>query len=508
MGEQMASLLRMEGITKRFPGVVANRAVDLEVATGEVHGLLGENGAGKTTLMNILYGLLQPDEGRIEIEGQPVTIRSPREALAHGIGMVHQHFMLVPDMTVTENVALGLSSSRPPLSRLKGVSARVRELSKRYGLKVEPEERIEDLSVGMQQRVEILKLLYRGTKLLVLDEPTSVLTPLEWQELSGVLRSLVEEGRSAIFISHKLEELLSVADRCTVLRDGSVVGTVPVGEADKATLARMMVGREVLLRVERPILKPGDPVLEVEDLSLVDQRGRARLTNLTFAVHEREVLGVAGVDGNGQHELVETLIGLRRPTEGRIRINGQDVPHLTPRAFSARSGAVIPADRQRAGLALDLPVTDNLMMREVGREPFTHRGILSLGPIMEHCDRLVAEYDIRTPSTSVRMRQLSGGNQQKTVLARELHRRPKLLVASQPSRGLDVGAMEYVYGRLLEHKKVGGATLLISTELDEILSLSDRIAVMVDGRFLRILDSADVDPEVLGLLMAGEEVPA
>jgi len=508
MEEQMATLLRMEGITKRFPGVVANRDVDLQVVTGEVHGLLGENGAGKTTLMNILYGLLQPDEGRIEIEGQPVTIRSPRDAMAHGIGMVHQHFMLVPDMTVAENVALGLPSSRPPLSRLRGVSTKVRDLSRRYRLRVDPNDRIEDLSVGMQQRVEILKVLYRGAKLLVLDEPTSVLTPQEWQELSAVMRSLVEEGRSAVFISHKLDELLSVADRCTVLRDGSVVGTVPVSEADKATLARMMVGREVLLRVERPILEPGDPVLQVDDLSLMDDRGRARLSSLTFAVHEREILGVAGVDGNGQHELVETLIGLRRPTDGRILINGQYVPHLTPREFSARSGAVIPADRQRAGLALDLPLADNLMMREVGRQPFTQRGILALGPIMEHCDRLVAEYDIRTPSTGVLMKQLSGGNQQKTVLARELHRRPKLLIASQPTRGLDVGAMEYVYRRLLEHKKEGGATLLISTELEEILSLSDRIAVMVDGRFLRILDSAEVDPEVLGLLMAGQEVPA
>jgi ABC-type uncharacterized transport system ATPase subunit len=286
------------------------------------------------------------------------------------------------------------------------------------------------------------------------------------------------------------------------------VGTVPVFEADKATLARMMVGREVLLRIERPMLEPGNPVLEVEGLSLVDERGRTRLSDLTFAVHEREILGVAGVDGNGQHELVETLIGLRKPTDGRIQIDGHYVPQLTPREFAVRSGAVIPADRHRAALALDLPVTDNLMMREVGREPFTQHGILALGPIMEHCDRLVAEYDIRTPSAAVRMRQLSGGNQQKAVLARELHRRPRLLIASQPTRGLDVGAMEYVYRRLLDHKKEGGGTLLISTELDEILSLSDRIAVMVDGRFLRILDAAEVDPEVLGLLMAGQDVPA
>ena len=504
----MPPLLQMTGITKRFPGVVANLDVHLEVQRGDVHGLLGENGAGKTTLVNILYGLLQPDEGEIQIDGQPVTIKAPREAMTHGIGMVHQHFMLIPDMTVAENVALGLKSARPPLSRLRDVSTKVRELSRRYRLKVDPEEKIEDLSVGMQQRVEILKLLYRGAQLLILDEPTSVLTPPEWEELSGVLRSLVEEGRSAIFITHKLDELLSVADRCTVLRDGAVVGTVEVAGSNKPILARMMVGREVVLRVERPILEPGEPVLEARDISLVDERGKPRLKDLTFVVREREVLGVAGVDGNGQHELVEVLTGMRRATTGEISISGRPVPALSPREFADRSGAVIPADRQHTGLALDLSLMENLMMREFGEPPFTQRGVLSLGRMRDRSDTLVADYDIRTPNVMVRMRQLSGGNQQKTVLARELTRSPKLLIASQPTRGLDVGAMEYVYGRLIEHKRAGGATLLISTELDEILSLSDRIAVMVEGRFLRILDAGDVDPEVLGLLMAGEAVPA
>jgi ABC-type uncharacterized transport system ATPase subunit len=504
----MPPLLRMTGITKRFPGVVANQGVDLEVRRGEVHGLLGENGAGKTTLVNILYGLLQPDEGQVEVDGAPVAIRSPREAMTLGIGMVHQHFMLVPDMTVAENVALGLKSTRPPLARLGDVSARVMELSRRYHLKVEPNDMIEDLSVGMQQRVEILKLLYRGAQLLILDEPTSVLTPPEWQELSGVLRSLVDEGRSAIFITHKLDELLSVADRCTVLRDGAVVGTVDVAGSSKATLARMMVGREVVLRVERPLLDPGDPVLAVRDLSLIDDRGKPKLEGLSFVVREREILGVAGVDGNGQHELVEVLVGMRQPTSGEISIGGRRAPGLTPREFAERSGAVIPADRQHTALALDLSLMENLMMREFGDRPYTERGILSLGAMRDRAEDLVADYDIRTPNVLVRMRQLSGGNQQKTVLAREFTRSPKLLIASQPTRGLDVGAMEYVYQRLLEHKKGGGATLLISTELDEILSLSDRIAVIVEGRFLRILDADDVDPEVLGLLMAGEAVPA
>jgi general nucleoside transport system ATP-binding protein len=503
----MAPLLEMTGITKRFPGVVANHDIHLDVRRGEVHGLLGENGAGKTTLVNVLYGLLQPDEGQITFDGDPVTIKTPREAMTLGIGMVHQHFMLVPDMTVAENVALGLKSGRPPLARLGDVSSRVWELSRRYRLRVNPDDMIEDLSVGMQQRVEILKLLYRGAQLLILDEPTSVLTPPEWEELSGVLRSLVEEGRSAIFITHKLDELLSVADRCTVLRDGAVVGTVDVAGSNKATLARMMVGREVVLRVERPVLEPGEPVLEVRHLSLVE-RGAPKLEELSFTVREREILGVAGVDGNGQHELVEVLIGMRPPTAGEIAIGGQPVPGLTPRGFADRSGAVIPADRQHTALALDLSLMENLMMREFGDAPYTQRGILSLGAMRERSDELVDDYDIRTPSVLVRMRQLSGGNQQKTVLAREFTRSPKLLIASQPTRGLDVGAMEYVYRRLLEHKKGGGATLLISTELDEILSLSDRIAVMVEGRFLRILEAAEVDPEVLGLLMAGEEVPA
>jgi general nucleoside transport system ATP-binding protein len=503
----MAPLLEMTGITKRFPGVVANHDIHLDVRRGEVHGLLGENGAGKTTLVNVLYGLLQPDEGQITFDGDPVTIKTPREAMTLGIGMVHQHFMLVPDMTVAENVALGLKSVRPPLARLGDVSSRIWELSRRYRLRVNPDDMIEDLSVGMQQRVEILKLLYRGAQLLILDEPTSVLTPPEWEELSGVLRSLVEEGRSAIFITHKLDELLSVADRCTVLRDGAVVGTVDVAGSNKATLARMMVGREVVLRVERPVLEPGEPVLEVRHLSLVE-RGAPKLEELSFTVREREILGVAGVDGNGQHELVEVLIGMRPPTAGEIAIGGQPVPGLTPRGFADRSGAVIPADRQHTALALDLSLMENLMMREFGDAPYTQRGILSLGAMRERSDELVDDYDIRTPSVLVRMRQLSGGNQQKTVLAREFTRSPKLLIASQPTRGLDVGAMEYVYRRLLEHKKGGGATLLISTELDEILSLSDRIAVMVEGRFLRILEAAEVDPEVLGLLMAGEEVPA
>jgi simple sugar transport system ATP-binding protein len=498
----------MTGITKRFPGVIANDGVDLVVERGEVHGLLGENGAGKTTLMNILYGLHQPDEGSIEVDGSPVRLRSPRGSMAHGIGMVHQHFMLVPDMTVAENVALGLRTGRSPLARLGEVSARITDLSRRYGLLVDPDDRIEDLSVGMQQRVEILKLLYRGAQLLVLDEPTSVLTPQEWEDLSAVLRSLVAEGRSAIFITHKLEELLSVADRCTVLRDGKVVGTIEDASAtDKATLARMMVGRDVVLRVQRPVVVPGAPVLEVSGLSLDADRGPG-LDSLSFEIREGEILGVAGVDGNGQDELVDVLVGLRQPTSGEVRISGRPAARVTPRQFVRHDGAVVPANRHRTALALDLSVIDNLMMREFADQPYSRRGLLARGIMHERGQRLVAEYDIRTPGTAVHLRQLSGGNQQKVVLARELGRRPKLLIAAQPTRGLDVGATEFVYRKLLEHREAGGAILLISTELDEILSLADRIAVMVNGRFLRVLESSEVTVDGLGLLMAGEELTA
>jgi simple sugar transport system ATP-binding protein len=505
----LTPFLTMLGITKRFPGVTANDGIDLDVRRGEIHGLLGENGAGKTTLMNILYGLLAPDEGTIEIDGKPAQIRSPRDSMAFGIGMVHQHFMLVPDMTVAENVALGLRSGRSPLSRLNEVSERVADLSRRYGLLVHPDDRIDEISVGMQQRVEIVKLLYRGADLLVLDEPTSVLTPKEWDELSAVLSSLVAEGRSVIFITHKLDELVSVAHRCTILRDGRVVGRVDdVSATDKASLARSMVGRDVVLRVERPARQPGAAVLEAHGISLQDATGRVRLDDISFAVREGEILGVAGVDGNGQDELVDVLIGLRQPTAGHIAINSETVAEMTPREFGRRSGAVVPADRHRTGVAVSLSLMDNLMMREFGDEPYTRRGVLHLAAMREHSEELVAEYDIRTPDTAVRMRQLSGGNQQKAVLARELDRHPKLLVAAQPTRGLDVGATEFVYRKLLEHREAGGATLLISTELEEILSLSDRIAVMVSGRFVRILEAAEADLDRLGLLMAGEEIPA
>ncbi|MCZ7534698.1 MAG: ABC transporter ATP-binding protein [Acidimicrobiia bacterium] len=498
----MTPLLQMTGVTKRFPGVMANRDVTFSVDAGEIHGLLGENGAGKSTLMKILYGLVEPNEGRIEIDGNEARIRSPRHALELGVGMVHQHFMLVPTMTVAENVALGLRSDRPPLSRLRVVARRVADLSERYGLHIDPDQRIADLSVGLQQRVEILKLLYRGARLLVLDEPTAVLTPQEWHELEQTMRSLAEAGKGIVFISHKLDEQLAVADRCTVLRDGAVMGSVATADVDKATLARMMVGREVVLRAVRLPRPAGRPVLEVADLGLETPDGRRLLADLTFSIAQGEIVGVAGVDGNGQRELVEVLTGVRPATSGTIRHDGEVVTGLTARRYH-RIGAVIPEDRHRMAIALGLTVSENLMLKEFGKAPFSRRGVTRPRASRDFCRTLVDEFDIRTPSLDVTLRQLSGGNQQKVVVAREMYRSPDLLIAAQPTRGLDVGAMEFVYRRMLEHRERGGATLLVSTELDEILSLSDRIAVLVDGRFVALIDDHAVDVEELGLLMGG-----
>jgi simple sugar transport system ATP-binding protein len=495
----------MRGITKHYPGVLANDHVDLDLFAGEVLGLLGENGAGKSTLMNILYGLVEPDDGVIERRGEPVRLRSPSDAVALGIGMVHQHFMLVPDMTVAENVALGRRDRRHPLVDIGAVADDVARLGDQHGLHVDPNALVEDLTVGARQRVEILKLLHRGAEVLVLDEPTSVLTPQEWQQLSGVLTSLVAEGHSVIFITHKLDELLGIADRCTVLRDGRVVDTVEVRSTTKPALARMMVGRDVVLRFDVPAAHPGAPVLEVEDLCLDGPSGRL-LDDLSFTVRSGEILGIAGVDGNGQHPLVEVLSGVRPATSGVVRIASQtlDGRHLRALGGQAAGTGVITEDRHGTGVALPLTVRDNLLMKHFRSATYCRRGVLRLDEMRRHAAELMDEYDIRAPSQNVTLAQLSGGNQQKVVLARELNTDPGVLVASQPTRGLDVGAMEYVYRELLEHRRRGAGILLISTELDEILALSDRIAVMFEGRFLAVLDPHDATPEAIGLLMAGE----
>jgi simple sugar transport system ATP-binding protein len=416
--------------------------------------------------------------------------------------MVHQHFMLVDDMTVAENVALGLRGGRHPLIDLDHVAERVTRLSADYGLSVDPSARIEDLSVGMRQRVEILKLLYRRVRILILDEPTAVLTPQEAADLLAVFRSLVAHGRAVVFITHKLDEVTGVAQRCTVLRDGAVVATVQLGDVDKPALARMMVGRDVVLRTPRVAIQPGAPVLEVRGLSHADPQLGQRLDDVNLQVRAGEIVGIAGVDGNGQHELLRCLMGQPPADHGEIRLLGEPVAGVYAAATAARDVAVIPADRQREGLALGLSLRDNLIMRDV--RALSSHGVLRVRAIRDHCQRLVRDYDIRTRDIGVRMAQLSGGNQQKAVIARELHRGPRLVIAAQPTRGLDVGAMEYVYRRLLEHKAGGGATLLLSTDLEEILSLADRVAVISQGRIAATMSVEDADPQTLGLLMAGE----
>ncbi len=495
--------LQLVDITKTFPGVRANDRISLEVARGEILGLLGENGAGKTTLMNIVYGLQQPDSGSIFVRGEEVSIRSPQHAVELGIGMIHQHFMLVPDMTVAENVALGPSRT-PGLTHLPKVERELAVLSARFGLSVDPHAVVGDLPLGARQRVEIIKLLYRGADLLILDEPTAALTPEEWHELGLFLRSMADEGTAVIFITHKLDELFGLVDRCTVLRDGAVVGTVAIGHTDKAALARMMVGREVALRVERPIVNPGSPVLEVQNLS-VNDGDRRLVDDVSFEIRAGEVFGVAGVGGNGQNELVDALLGLEPVTEGSVRFDGQALERLSPQDFTRSGGALIPEDRQEEGLALDLTLVDNVILKEYNSPEYSHRGILNMRRAAEHCAALLTEYDVRAPGVNLPARQLSGGNQQKLVLARELSRNPRLVIASQPTRGLDIGAMEFVYNRLNAAKVSGCAILLISFELDEILSLSDRFAVMVDGRFLATLTPEEADLERVGLLMGGEE---
>jgi simple sugar transport system ATP-binding protein len=453
--------------------------------------------------MNIVYGLQQPDSGSIYVRGEEVAIRSPQHAVSHGIGMVHQHFMLVPDMTVAENVALAPSRT-PGLTRLAEVERSLTELSQRFGLSVDPHAVVGELPLGARQRVEIIKLLHRGAELLILDEPTAALTPDEWRDLGRFLRSMADEGRSVIFITHKLDELFGLVDRCTVLRDGAVVGTVAIGATDKASLAKMMVGREVALRAERPIVKPGSAILKVENLT-VEEDGRKLVDDVSFEVRAGEIFGVAGVGGNGQNELVDAMIGLRRPASGALQIDGQTYAHLDPKTFTRAKGALIPEDRHEEGLALDLTLLENMILKEVDGPPYSRRGILDLRRAGDHCAALLAEYDVRAPGPGVVAGTLSGGNQQKVILAREFSRNPRLVIACQPTRGLDIGAMEFVYRKLNEAKVAGAAVLLISFELDEIFSLADRFAVMAGGRFMATLNAGEADTERVGLLMGGEE---
>ncbi len=500
----MAPVLELRGITKRFPGVLANDHVDFTLEEGEVHALLGENGAGKTTLMNILYGLYTPDEGEIYVRGKKAEIHSPADAIRLGIGMVHQHFMLVPVMTVTENIMLGAESTRfGPFLNMKEAAQRIRELSRTYGLEVDPDAYIRELPVGIQQRVEILKLLYRKADILILDEPTAVLTPQEVEELFNVIRSLVARGNSVIFITHKLKEVMAIADRVTVLRQGRVVGTTTPAETSEQELAAMMVGREVSLVVEKPPAQPGEVVLSIQDLHVLDDRGEPAVRGVSLEVRAGEILGIAGVQGNGQTELVEAITGLRSPLRGHVRIKGQETTWASPRRFFETGAAHVPEDRQRDGLVLSYPVRDNLVLNTYYKPPFAMGVLIQEKSIEEHAIRLVEEFDIRTPDIYTPVSNLSGGNQQKVIVAREFSRPIDLLVASQPTRGLDVGSIEYIHRRLIEKRNQGCAVLLVSSELDEIMALSDRIAVMYEGQIMAVLPAEEATREQLGLLMAG-----
>ena len=500
----MPPVLELRNITKRFPGVLANDHVSLTLEPGEIHCLLGENGAGKTTLMNILYGLYQPDEGEILVRGQPVKVTSPTDAIRAGVGMVHQHFMLVPVLTVTENVMLGDEIVRGGvfLDRRRAAD-RVREISRQYGLEVDPEAYIKDLSVGVQQRVEIIKLLFRNADILILDEPTAVLTPQEVGELIKIIRSLVAQGKSLIFITHKLKEVLAIADRITVLRLGRVVGSTTPAEADENKLAAMMVGRDVALEVRKQPAKPGEPVLCVQGLEVLDERHGVAVDGVSFEVRAGEVLGVAGVQGNGQTELVEALTGLRAPLAGRIEIAGQDVTRASPRRITELGVAHVPEDRQRDGLVLSYPVAANMVLSTYYLAPFARGVVLQERAINQAAGERVQQFDVRTPGIETPAKSLSGGNQQKVIVAREFSRPIKLLIASQPTRGLDVGSIEYIHGRIIEKRDAGTAVLVVSSELDEILALADRIAVMYRGRIVAIVDADVATKEYLGLLMAG-----
>jgi simple sugar transport system ATP-binding protein len=507
----MPPAIEARGIVKRFPGVLANDHIDFTLERGEVHALLGENGAGKSTLMNILYGLYKPTAGQILVDGQPVVLRDSNDAIAHGIGMVHQHFMLIPVFTVAENITLGVESVHArwkflrKLARLdtQGPEARIREVSTKHKLEVDPTAKVGDLPVGIQQRVEIIKALYRQAQILILDEPTAVLTPQETAELFGIIRSLTAQGVSIIFISHKLNEVLEIADRISVMHLGRMVGTVLPKDATQASLAEMMVGRKVILTVDKMEARPGDVVVEIDQLRVKDDRNHMVVDGASLTVRAGEIVGLAGVQGNGQTELIEALSGLRQPASGKITLWGQDITAAHPRTITEAGVGHIPEDRQKFGLVLPYSLSDNFVLSTYYKPPFAHGIVRDDKAVQQQALKLIQEFDIRTPGPEVAADNLSGGNKQKVILARELARPIKFLIAAQPTRGLDVGSIEFVHRRLVETRDQGVAVLLISSELDEILSLSDRVAVMFKGKIIAVLPSAAATREKIGLLMAG-----
>jgi len=500
----MAPILQLKGITKRFPGVLANDHIDLTLKKGEILALLGENGAGKTTLMNILYGLYQPDEGEILVNDKKISISSPTDAINSGIGMVHQHFMLIPVFTVTENVMLGSEPVKAGDFLDRPTTAeKIRDISKQYKLEVNPDDYVKDLPVGVQQRVEIIKLLYRNAEILIFDEPTAVLTPQEADELFMIMRELTKQGKSIIFITHKLREVLEISDRIMVIRRGAVVGEADPKSADRKKLAEMMVGRAVNLVVEKQVKKPGELVLDVKDLVVTDSFHQVVVDHVSLEVHAGQVLGIAGVQGNGQTELVEVLTGLKKKLSGEIFFDGKSISNSSPRQITEIGSAHVPEDRQADGLVLPFPVAENLVLCTYYQKPFSRGVQMQYEKIYENSAQLIKDFDIRTPSSMTPVGSLSGGNQQKVIIARELSRPIKLLIASQPTRGLDVGSIEYIHKRIIQKRDEGCAVLLVSPELDEVIELSDRIAVMYRGKILAVVNANEVSKETLGLLMAG-----
>ena len=503
---ELEIVLEAKGITKSFPGVLANDNVNFDLRKGEIHALLGENGAGKSTLMNLIYGLHRPDKGEVVVNGKATVINTPNDSIALGIGMVHQHFMLIPVFTVAENVMLGDETVKNGSLDLKAVAAKINEISKQYSLDVDPTALVGSLPVGLQQRVEIVKTLYRNAEIVILDEPTAVLTPQEAEDLFRIMRDLTARGVSIIFITHKLKEVLAVADRITVMRAGRVINTVLPSETDSAQLANMMVGRQVILTVNKKDHQPTEEVLKVEELTVRDQRDLETVHHVSFSVRGGEVLRIAGVQGNGQTELSEALTGLRHPSGGRVFIGGHDVTGKSPRVMTETGLAHIPEDRQRHGLVLNYSVADNMALCDYYHPPFSQHGVMQPKALDENARKLISEFDVRTPSPFVSAGKLSGGNQQKVIVARELSRDVKLVIANQPTRGLDVGSIEYIHNEIIKMRDRGVAVLLISAELDEILALSDRIAVMYRGQIVAVVETRKTTREQVGLWMAGAQV--
>jgi general nucleoside transport system ATP-binding protein len=496
-------VIEMLNIRKEFPGIIANDNITLQLKKGEIHALLGENGAGKSTLMNVLFGLYQPEKGEIRVNGTRVAITNPNIANDLGIGMVHQHFMLVDKFTVTENIILGKEPKSGGRINIKKAEQEVREISERYGLSVDPRAIISDISVGMQQRVEILKTLYRGADIIIFDEPTAVLTPQEINELIQIMKTLIKEGKSIILITHKLKEIMEVCDRVTVIRKGKGIGTVNVSETNPNELANLMVGREVTFKTEKKDSQPGNPVLEIEQLVVNDTRGVQAVRSLNLTVREGEIVGLAGVDGNGQSELIESITGLRKAVSGSIKVKGKNILNLKPRKITQSGIGHIPEDRHKHGLVLDYTIAENIVLQTYYQKPFSKGGFLNHKEINKKAKTIIEEFDVRTPSENTKARSLSGGNQQKAIIGREVDRNPDLLIAAQPTRGLDVGAIEFIHRRLIEQRDQGKAVLLLSFELDEIMNVSDRIAVIFEGEVVAIVDPKQTSETELGLLMAG-----